>query len=242
MRFKLILIIPITTVLATCNISDRSKETGNTAVTKKDVPNICMCDSFQIDKPKIKDYKEAFKGLFEPNSPDWFLENNQSIWREAKAWHTSTFLVDSNPIIKCLSNNLKTVFLYIPNHFYSQKKNGNEYFRFYIVNNSSDTVQIPRLDNVVNNISSSISTGDSLKWLSFQYTDKIIDCGNSIWTMKLPPKMATLSEIESDRVNLGDTVVDYRLELTLGKQKIVSNSIKIYLLKKQLRYLDKQSD
>lgn len=60
--------------------------------------------------------------------------------------------------------------------------------------------------------------------------------------MKVAPKTAIKSQIESGYLYLGDTAVNYRLELTLDKQKIVSNVIKINLMKKQLLYLGKLFD
>lgn len=226
-RFLSILTILSLTVLSACNNSDTAKRNGkvtDTVASTNIIQPIIICDTFQIDKPKMKDYKKAYYVFLETTSLDWFLEHRQSLWREAKAWHIKTSSVDSNSIIKCLCSKRQNIFLYIPNHFYNQEKNGNEYFRFYIVNNSSDTIQIPRLDNVINNISSSISTGDTLKWLSFQQTDKIIGCGNSIWTMKLPPKTATLSEIESDHIN-GSTPTVALSRYWLGCPLIASDRI-----------------
>jgi hypothetical protein len=59
-------------------------------------------------------------------------------------------------------------------------------------------------------------------------------------TKRLAPKTAIESQIESQYIGLGDTTVDYRIELNLNKQTIVSNSIKINLMKKQLPYLGKK--
>jgi hypothetical protein len=210
------------------------------------LPAVAICDSCAIDQPKIKDYRKELSVWLETSSLDWFLEKRQSAWREAKAWEINTILIDSNPILNCLSAKQKDIFLYIPNRFYEKAKNGNEYFQFFIVNNSKDSILIPRLDAVINNISSSISYTSNLdslqKWLSFQETNKFVECGNSYWTMKLPPRTAIRSQIESGYLFLGDTAVNYRLELMLGKQKIISNSIKINLMKKQLPYLGKPFD
>lgn len=196
-----------------------------------------------MDQQPVKDYKKALKVWLEDSSLDWFLENRQSAWREAKAWHNKIVAIDSNSIIQCLCRTRKNVFMYIPNHFYESKKNGNEYFLFYIVNNSNDSVKIPCLDAIINNISSSVSypaKSDTLpQWFVFQGTCALVECGNSYWARKLPPHTAIESEIESDYTGMGDTTVDYRLELRLGKELISSNSIKINLMKKQLLYLGK---
>lgn len=232
--------------MTACNNSDKTKYnenvTDNVDTTKRNQP-IIICDTFTLDRQPVKDYKKVLSVWLETTSLDWFLEKRQSTWREAKTWKKKTFPIDSNSIIKCLCNKNKSIFLYIPNHFYI-KKNGNEYFQFFIVNNSKDTIKIPCLDAVINNISSSVSfitNSDTLQqWLFFQQTGKFVECGNSRWTMKLPPKTAIESQIESQYIGLGDTTVDYRIELILDKQTIVSNSIKINLMKKQLPYLGKK--
>ena len=245
-RITFIFVIFIFFVFAACNNAenaDKNSTATNTAVTINATPAVINCDTFRTDRQPVKDYKKALNVWLEDSSLDWFLEKRQSAWREAKAWHNKTFAVDSNAIVQCLCTTRKNVFLYIPNHFYIREKNGNEYFLFYIVNNSSDTVEIPCLDAIINNISSSVSypsKNDTLQqWLVFQGTCAIVECGNSRWTRKLPPHTAIESEIESDYTGMGDTTVDYRLELRLGKQLIISNSIKINLMKKQLPYLGK---
>lgn len=238
---KIALLIAIVFLAASCGSKD------NTA--KKSIPIdstakiVTVCDSASIDNPSIKNYKKSLAVWLEDSSLDWFLEKRQMAWREAIAWSKKIFPVDSNALIKCIGSEKRTIFLYIPNHFFKRTKNGNEFFTFYIANNSSDTVLVPRIDAVINNISSSVSftsaSGSVQQWLSFQQTSKIVECGNSFWTMKLPPKTVIESQIESDFLNLGDTAVNYRLELVLGNRKIISNPIKIHLMKQQVPYLGK---
>lgn len=230
-------------IFISCNNSDTAKinDTATDTIDANSLLPVIHCDTASIDVQPVKDYKKALSVWLETTSLDWFLEKRQSVWREAKAWKNKVLPIDSNPILKCLCNDYELTFLYIPNHFYIKEKNGNEYYKFFIVNNSTDTINIPFLDAVVNNISSSISlhsNSDPLQqWVSFQQTDRLVDCGNSYWTMKLPPKQAIESHIESQYIGLGDTTVEYRLELNLDNRKIASNSIKINLMKKQLPYL-----
>lgn len=234
-----IILIVIFTLISCFSNNNTTKKIENADTTQL----VSVCDTFSVDKPPVKDYKKTLSAWLETTSLDWFLEKRQMAWREAKVWNINTFSIDSNSILKCLSQKQKNLFLYIPNHYYNKEKNGNEYFQFFIVNNSKDTILIPSLDDIINNISTSISyisqVDTSQHWLSFQETDKVVECGNSNWTMKLPPKRAIKSQIESDYLYLGDTTVNYRIELTFGKQKIVSNTIKINLMKKQLPYLGK---
>lgn len=237
-------IVTISLALTACSNQTADKSTTAVSDTTATIhtSTVLNCDTFSLDKPKTKDYKKALKVWLEDCTLDWFLKYRQPVWGEAKAWHIKTFSIDSNSFVKCLTEGKKNIFLYIPNHFYIQEKNGNEYFQFFIVNNSADTIQIPRIDKVINNISSFISTGDTSKWISFQQTTMFVDCGNSYWTMKLAPKTAIESQIECDYLNLGDTTVDYRLELSLGKQTITSNRIKVNLMRKQLQFIGKNFD
>lgn len=240
-RYFLIVIVII--ALTACG---NDKVNTKSSVPADTIKPVISCDTFAIDKPEIRDAKKVLSVWLETSSLDWFLDKRQMAWREAIAWSRKTFPTDSNAIIKCLCNEKKNVFLYIPHHFNYIEKTWNQYFQFFIVNNSTDTIPIPRFDATIDNIGSSVSSiskdSVSQQWLSFQQTSKLIECGNSFWTMKLPPHTAITSQIESDYLNLGDTSVYYRLELTLGKQKIISNSIKINLMKKQLPFLGKPFD
>jgi hypothetical protein len=240
---RLFFILTILSTLTACTNNEPNPQSSAPAVTIKP---IITCDTFAIDKPEIREAKKALSVWLEDCSLDWFLEKRQMAWREAIAWSRKIFPVDSNEIIKCLCNEKKNIFLYIPHHFYYKQKNGNRYFQFFIVNNSTDTIPIPRIDAVIDNVASSVSyianDNTSQQWFSFQKTSKLVECGNSFWTMKLPPHTVIASQIESEYLNLGDTSVYYRLELTLGKEKIISNDIKINLMKKQMPFLGKPFD
>ena len=229
------ILITLTILLSCSNNEDTINKTN--IITQA----TAICDTFPTDNPNAKDYKKALSTWLETTSLDWFLENRQSVWREARVWNINNISLDSNSMLKCLSEKQRNPFLYIPNHFYAIAKNGNEYFEFFIVNNTQDTLLLPMLDKVISNISSSISlrtNEDTLsQWLTFQKTDKNAACANSNLETKLPPQTAIKAQIESDYLNMGDITVHYRLELTLDKQRILSNSIRIKLMKKQLPFL-----
>ena len=236
----------VLTILTACSNSESGKKNCNVLnVTSSNVnkKTINSCDTFSMDKQPMKDYKESLSVWLETTTLEWFLQRRQSVWREAKVWINETCPIDNISIIKCLSNDTEKIFLYIPTHFYKKDKHGNEYFQFFIVNNSKDTIKIPCHDRIIDNISSSVSlTSNNVsvqQWLSFQKTDSFVECGNSIWTMKLAPKTVIISEIESQYIGLGDSTVNYRLEFTFEKRKVISNSIKINLMRKQLPYLGK---
>lgn len=203
---------------------------------------LVVCDNDSLDIPPVNKHSITLSVWLEDSSLEWFLDKRQSAWREAKAWGKKIIPIDSNALLKCIAAERKDLFLHIPNHFYKKDKGGNEYFRFFIVNNSADSVSLPMIDAVIDNISSSvrIDKNDSAgNWLSFQQTGKIVECGNSFHTVTLPPQTAVTAEIESQFLNLGDAGAGYRIELSLNSRKIVSNTIGIHLMPQQLPYLGK---
>jgi hypothetical protein len=239
---KLFLIFATITFLLSCN-GKREAEMKEAHVLFNGPEMIC--DTQPVDTPIIKNHKKELNVWLETTSLGWFLEHRQTAWREAKAWGNKIIPIDSNLLLKCLCAKGQKIFLHIPNRHLQKEKNGNEYFRFYIVNNSTDSIPIPRIDAVINNISSSVSFSvakDTVQqWLSYQQTDKTVECGNSFWTQKLPPKTAIEAQLESGFMNLGGEWANYRLELTLGNEKLTSNSIRIGFMKKQLPFLGSES-
>lgn len=209
--------------------------------TSTTVVDIAPCDTFAMDRMRMKDPNSALGVWLETTSLSWFLENRQSTWREAKAWHVKTAPVDSNALASCLAKNRKDIFLYIPNHFHVRKRNGNEYIRLLIINNSNNTVPIPRIDSVIDSVTSSVALGDSATWRSFQATNGS-SCGNSYFRSLLPPHSLVEVEVECDYIGMGSSLVDYRLELTLAGRTLVSNTIQIPLMNAQLRYMGKPFD
>lgn len=196
------ILIPLI-ILLSCANDDNINNKAKTNITTK---TTTICDTFPIDNPNVKDYKKALSIWLETTSLDWFLKNRQSVWREAKAWSINNISLNSNSNLKCLADKQNNLFLYIPNHFYALTKNGNEYFDFFIVNNTQDTLLLPMLDKVISNISSSISlptNSDTLnQWFSFQKTHKNTACANSNLETKLPPQTAIKAQIESDYLNM----------------------------------------
>lgn len=227
-------------IFSACGSNEREPEKtiGNLLREK---PRI-VCDTAAVDVPPVKKNSVTLDVWLETTSLEWFLDKRQSAWREAKAFSKKIVPVDSNKLLQCLAPERKELFLYIPHRFYKKDKYGNEYFEFYIVNNTEDSVPVPMIDAVVNHISSSArltgkdSTGN---WLSFQQTTKFVECGNSFHTFLLPPHTAFEAGMECDFINLGAAPVDYRIELDLNGKKIISNTIGIHLMPEQLPFLGK---
>jgi hypothetical protein len=241
-KLHLITLFVVAASTMSCHNADKNTNTITTEKKQADQP-VINCDTFALDKPPIKDDKKALAVLLETSSLDWFLEKRQSMWREAIAWaspYEKKIPVDSNTLIECIGLNRNDVFIYIPHQFYLKEKKGNEYFRFFIVNNTDDTLAIPRIDAVIDSIRSSVSaltTPDN--WISYQETSRLVECGNSFWTMKLAPHTAMESRLDSYYMNMGDTTFNYRIEMLLPGRKIVSNPIQINLMRKQVPYLGK---
>jgi hypothetical protein len=204
-----------------------------------------ICDTAKKSVLPVKDYRKALKVWLEDSNLDWFLEYRQSAWRGSKVWIIKILPIDSNLLVKCKSAEKKAVCLYIPNHFAVNERNG-EYIRFFIINNSTDTLKIPALDATLDPVFSSVAFhpagSDSLTWLAFQKRTGPVICGNSRHTLKLFPGKFLEAHIESDYLNMGTCAMDYRLELVIGKSRFVSNPISISLMEKQRPYLGKAFD
>jgi hypothetical protein len=113
----------------------------------------------------------------------------------------------------------------------------------YIVNNAFDSLAMPCIDAVVDHISTSVAPVSSslvpVQWLSYQVTTSIVECGNSFHIRKLPPRTALESNMDNEYTNMGDSIFQYRVELILNEQKIISNAVPIRFMKKQIPYLGK---
>jgi hypothetical protein len=134
-----------------CNNDKTSNQSSFPADSEK---LISACDTFPPDTPEIRDPKKFLSSWLETTSLDWFLDKRQTVWREAITWGNKISPIDSNSIIKCLFTGKENISLYIPNHFYNKEKNGNRYSIFFIINNSPDTILIPHIDAMIENITS----------------------------------------------------------------------------------------
>jgi len=201
------------------------------------VVNSVPCDTMRRDSPVTKENSEVLRVWLDGSSLDWFLEKRQSAWREAKVWNKRVGLISENPLVRCVSENEEDLFLYIPHQYYISEYNG-DFFKFYLINMSSDTVKVPALDATIDRMSSSVSyPDDPNNWLSFQIGDSFVECGNSIWELQLPPLHLIECELEANFIHLGNEELDFRIEFSAEDLSIVSNSIKIRLMKEQLPYL-----
>src|SRR5437868_2657814 len=239
------LIILLVLVFASCSNKSGSNET---AVSKPNTEQVAkpvfVCDTSASDKPFTKNYKKVLSVWLETTSLDWFLEKRQMAWREIISWPQQTPKSNDSMLIKCLLEQPQGAYLYIPHHHYYNVYNGNEYLYYYVVNNSADTIFIPRIENVVDSVYSLVSfmapDQRSQPWVAFQKSVIPIECGNSkIYKSALPPKQVMRLYFDCQYMNLGDTTVNYKLGMSLPNQTIFSNTIRINLMKKQLPFLGK---
>lgn len=179
---------------------------------QNEIPDISICDTFKIDRPMRRNYKKDLDFWLKEMTLNEFFIKEQENWRRAKVWAEQVVQIDTNFILKCVSNQNHTLMLYIPHQYYIKTTNGNRFYRFYIINNSEDTVTLSRADDTILNIHSYIAFKNTPnKWLPFQTFEEYITCGNSDWTMNLPPRVAVEAQIETYYLNFGDSIVNYRL-------------------------------
>lgn len=201
------------------------------------------CDTASLQLLPLRNYKKVFYYWRQggAGSLDDFLRTEGDRWRAAKAWHDSTFPIAGHPLLQCLGSRQQGLFLYIPHRFLKSRNNDSDLrIAFYLVNNTDDTLRLPRLDATIDNISSSIAA-DRKNWKGFQQTTPFVACGNSRWAQRLPPRWAVSAEIECDYLFVGDTLVEYRLELKLPRgQILVSNAVRVPLLREQLAYAGRE--
>lgn len=214
----------------------------NNSIKREQVPtedSIVICDIDSSEQPKVRNYKTALKyDILYERSLDWFLQHRQSSWRDATAWFERASNIDSSVLIRCISDQRKKekIIVYIPNKYYTEKEYNTD-IRFYIINNSYDTLKVPRIDATVNFVNSSVSSIYHEKWLGFQETTHFVECGNSYWTMQLNPRCFIECRIESNYINIGDTTLNYRIDFLSDSIVYHSNAIKINLMKNQLNYI-----
>lgn len=139
------------------------------------------------------------------------------------------FLISSNPEIKSLGDKeLKFIIPDIPN---KKLENGNKYIIAYLINFSSDTVDVPRADATIANSSTRVLV--SKNWLLFQKSAGS-SCGNSYWTMKLAPKHYIILQIENTENN-GTVRVPFKAIINVNHKNIESNQSYIFVSKERLK-------
>jgi len=203
-----------------------------------------VCDTSGPWPLFAKDYSEEFHYYIKEYGFKWFFNKRQMIWRESHTDIRRFLRIEDSPMLRCLSENRPEAFIYIPHDYFVNDEYGNGFIRFYMINNTQDTITTTGF-NYGHYITSSVAVQKTPKtastWLKFQ--DVLFEgisfaaCGNRAWMLKILPKEAVESSIKIEFIGKGDTVADYRLELKSGKHHLRSNPIKIRLFKEQIKYM-----
>jgi len=236
---KLITFILLMTLFAACRNNGQKIPD---IPTNGNVMPTTICDTGKVSILPVKDFRKELRIWTEGTGFEWFMKYRQSVLKDAKAWSGKELIdVDSNKLISCLVEGNEQVKIYIPNDFYSKDKIGNEYINFFFINNTKDTILLPMIDAVIRNLNTRVNLqNDStkhLQWIQFQETAKFVECGNSYWTWKFPPKKFMKCQLDCQYLNLGDKKVPYTIALELGKDTIISNEIEVNVMPQQIRYI-----
>lgn len=216
---------------------------GCNPTEKNDSLIFSSCDKEPLSPSRKDEFSVALNYWLQEISLEEFFSEKQNEWKDSKGWRERKGLIQDEPILKCISAEKNAAFLYIPNSHFKKIEIGHEYLKFYLVNNSDESLSIPSIDDTIGNISSEISR-DQRSWSKFQEETPDLDfiCGNSFWEDELKPGEFLEIDLESDFVGFGNSTVNYRINLALGKDTLISNSIPVNLLDMQLKILSQVTE
>lgn len=146
------------------------------------------------------------------------------MWRDINGWFKKAESIDYN---SKLIKNLKTkkgVFMHIPKDYQIVAENKGIYMEVYLFNFTKDTIRIPRIDATIGNLETKVEKDE--KWETL-HTTFGSSCGNSNWTMELPPNQYILFHSNTISHSKGDLEVEMKMQLKTKDLTIESNLIKI---------------
>lgn len=158
-------------------------------------------------------------------------DKGEVIWeRYTKAWverdkdYTEEKEVKADKVLAKLKN--AGVQLYIPQNPDTTRPNGDKYIKAFLINNSTDSVSLDRIDATI-----AVQTEIRIdgKWKLFQ-KNMGSSCGNSYYKRKLPAKkyLSLIIEIRDG----GSIKVPYRSIVYVNNKQIISNETEIYVTPK----------
>ncbi|MFD1293840.1 hypothetical protein ACFQ5N_08340 [Lutibacter holmesii] len=146
------------------------------------------------------------------------------IWRNINGWFKKTESIDYNSeLIKSLKTK-EGVFMHIPKDYQIVSENKGIYMEVYLFNFTNDTIKIPRIDATIGNLETKVEKDK--KWETL-HTTFGSSCGNSYWTMELPPNQYILFHSNTISHSKGDLEVEMKIQLKTKDLTIESNLIKI---------------
>jgi hypothetical protein len=110
--------------------------------------------------------------------------------------------------------------------------NGNKFAKVYLLNNTTDSVEIARIDATLANVQEYFFVNN--KWITFR-KNGTSTCGNSYFKSKLAPNRQLALELNNEVLTDGKNKIPYKISILIGAQLIESNVIQVYLHNNQLR-------
>ncbi len=177
-------------------------------------------DKIENDLSKKLEQKEI-------NINEWYAK------RKSKAGHFGPFSLwveeeNSSKREKSLEN----VNLYFPKDFQIVAENGSKFARIYLENNTSDSLEIQRIDATLANVQEFFLVKG--KWLAFR-KNHTSTCGNSYFDSKLAPNHQLILSLDNDVLVEGRNAIKYKIGIMLGKRWVESNIITVHLHNSQLK-------
>ncbi len=199
-----------------------------------------ICDRGILEPSKRIEPTKSLEFYLKEKSQDEFFSENTYRWREAKAWFESIKSTADDSLIQCISKESKSTFLYIPNQYHLESAIGWEYIKFYLINNSRDTIRVSSYDSGVLNIKteiSAISNRKPQKWYDLQLPDSVFEDNIGFHERILLPDTFMEIQLENDYLGYGDSTCNYRIKLELEGKHIYSNPVPINFNDTQLKAL-----
>jgi hypothetical protein len=148
----------------------------------------------------------------------WVIAADEELdrWKEKEI-----YAISKQPV---LSRQPEGISVFIPDTARIIKPNGTAYILAYLLNNTKDTVKIDRADATIAEPETQIFVEG--EWKRFQVSIGS-SCGNSYFSVPLPPKSYNILHIEQREV--GNTATLYRVKIVIEGKTYFSNPATIYL-------------
>ena len=163
----------------------------------------------------------------EINTNEWYSK------LKSKAGHFGSFsLWVEEEILSKREKSEENITLHFPNDFQIIAENGNKFAKVYLKNNTSDSLEIQRIDATIANVQEFFLVKD--KWLAFR-KNHTSSCGNSYFDSKLAPNHQLVLALDNDVLVGGENAIKYKIRIMFGKKWVESNVITVHLYNSQLK-------
>ncbi|WP_396193225.1 hypothetical protein [Flavobacterium sp.] len=130
--------------------------------------------------------------------------------------------------------NESTIRIHFPEDFYVEGVNGNKYAKGYLENNTSENIEIDRIDSTIDFVQEFFLING--KWISGQKNGKS-SCGNSYFKNKLKAESQIEFQLTISDLVYGNVKVPFKIVMTINGKKIESNVIEVNLFESQIKNL-----